>query len=600
MSEPESPEEAVEPVDAPPPLELPTDTAGWRTLIATIPARELLKAVRISGMSRFLLAGFRPGVDAVRNPVVVGRIVEAAQREPRLGTLLALEAGSADGAAAQSAAEDVTVPAPKVPDGTVPSAGDDSRLKEKVKELRTAVREKDRQLATLEERLSAALRERDSAQADIEAALRTRRDLESALERERRRNERAERRATTRPLAPSAPPPPVTHTPVTVPVPVADSTVPMAFEDALRRLLNRGKYSVVADLSREILVAKELPAATRGTVHALFAAALYGQSQDAAGEEQDRLAASACLDAGQIAAAAEAFTRLLSHTSPTSPPLRPAEMTLLQRLLGLASKTGQTGAVQTVFSRLRVGSPTGYQRLRRALEGSGRKHGELLNALVAPGTGTRVGPDENISLPTVSRTAATVTPRWLTRAVDSGDENFITCARDGIDTLRASNAPLADALLEAVAALHPTAVLPLTNPLPRPVVVDASNVARFNPDAMAAYVKSSEVPPAVGNLLAMRDFLLRRGFFPVLLIADANLRFHVDDRQAYLELIEKGIVRETPAGSAADGTLIAEARERVAPLVTNDRLAEWGDVARRIERLSFDIYPGGAINLTPL
>jgi hypothetical protein len=178
-----------------------------------------------------------------------------------------------------------------------------------------------------------------------------------------------------------------------------------------------------------------------------------------------------------------------------------------------------------------------------------------------------------------------VTPRRLAEAVEAGDAAFVSRARAGIAALRSANPPLASALLEAVAAQNPTAVVPLTQNT-RPAVVDASNVARHDPDPL-----NLSPLPRVEHLLRMRDFLFRRGFFPVVMLADANLRFHVDDRAAYRTLVERGVVRETPPATPADAALIAEARERGAPLVTNDRLWEW-EGAEGIERLGFGIFNG--------
>jgi hypothetical protein len=179
-----------------------------------------------------------------------------------------------------------------------------------------------------------------------------------------------------------------------------------------------------------------------------------------------------------------------------------------------------------------------------------------------------VGPDELISLPAAG--LAEITPRRLTAAVDAGDEAVVAAARQAIERLQARDAALAGALLSAVAALDPAARFPLA-------------------DAAAA-------APRARRLIEMRDFLLERGFFPVLLVADANLRFHVDDRGAYRELVERGVVRETLPGTVADKAMIDEARERHAPLVTNDRLADW-DEAAEIERIPFGIF-AGRISLT--
>jgi hypothetical protein len=379
------------------------------------------------------------------------------------------------------------------------------------------------------------------------------------------------------------------------PLPIA-AALPSTFANAMHRLLNRGKYAVVAEVCREILSTSDGSAPERGLTHSLAALALYGLGQSVEGEEQDRLAVGAYLDGGLVSPATEAFGRLLAHGSATA--LRPAESAVLTRLLALAQKLGRTDEVQSVFDRLRVTAPAGFARLRKALA-EGKKPGISLDPPAGGPPPVQVGADELVALPVAGKTASTVTPRLLAQAVDRGDENFVTCARDGIHGLRENHPALADALLQAVVQLQPLAVVPLTNDLPRPVVVDASNVARFNPDPLAAYLPSPP-PPAVGNLLALRDYLLKRGFFPVLLIADANLRYHVDNRAAYEALLERGIVQEVPGGTSADLALLTEARNHVAPLVSNDRMTTWGEQARRIERLGFDIGPGGRVLLTAL
>ena len=73
-------------------------------------------------------------------------------------------------------------------------------------------------------------------------------------------------------------------------------------------------------------------------------------------------------------------------------------------------------------------------------------------------------------------------------------------------------------------------------------------------------------------------------------------RFHRG--AAYLALVERCMVVETPSGRSADETLIAEARERDAILVSNDRMSEWGDAARRVERFEFTLSSGG-VSLIP-
>lgn len=586
-----------EPASEPSPL--PTDAAGWRALLAQIPPARLLKDVRsATNLSRGILQGFRVAPEVVKNPVVIGRIVEAALRHPEFGQVLAAEAALRS--ASNEAEVELTAltksekPAP--PTESQEKERDDSKLKDKLKELRNAIQAKEGQIAELQSQLTALARERDAAHVEFETEKKARLNAEAIAERERRQRERETRRQekaekpTERLSTEKARTNIVDSTPPT-------AAVPVAFEEAMRRLLNRGRYEAVTEICRELLATPNGSAQERGLAHGLAALALYGQGNHTEAEEQDRTAVSTYLDAGLIASAAEAFGRLLAQGN--SAVLRAPETALLTRLLALAQKLGQTDDVQTVFGRLRVTAPSGYARLRRALT-DGKKHGALLASLnSAAAASPTVGADETVALPVAGKTAATVTARLLAQAVDKGDENFITCARYGISTLRETNSALADALLEAVATLHSLAIVPLTNDLPRPVVVDASNVARFNPDPLAEYL-ASPPPPSVANLLALRDQLLKRGYFPVLLIADANLRYHVDNRAAYMALLERGMVQEVPGGTSADVSLLASARSHAAPLVTNDQMTSWGEAARRVERIAFDIGPGGRVTLLPV
>ncbi|MGC4046556.1 MAG: hypothetical protein QM758_22415 [Armatimonas sp.] len=580
---------------------LPEDAAGWRALLVQIPSARLLKDVRAAtNLSRAILQGFRVGPEVVKNPVVIGRIVEAALHHPEFGRVLATEAALLSAttdaetkliALTQIEKQEKPAPAPE------PKEKDDSKLKDKLKELRSAIQAKEGQIAELQSHLNTLTRERDSARTEAETEKKARQNAEAVAERERRQRERESRRQekTDKPVErPAADKPRVGSHQEPMP---PTTTVPTAFEEAMRRLLNRGRYDAVTEICRELLATPNGSAQERGLAHGLAALALYGQGNHTEAEEQDRISISTCLDAGLIAPAAEAFGRLLAQG--TSAVLRAPETALLTRLLALAQKLGHTNEVQIVFGRLRVTAPSGYARLRRALT-DGKKHTALLDSLnSAAAASPTVGADETVALPVAGKTAATVTARLLAQAVDRGDENFITCARDGISTLRETNTALADALLEAVASLHPLAITPLTNDLPRAVIVDASNVARFNPDPLAEYL-ASPPPPSVANLLALRDQLLKRGFFPVLLIADANLRYHVDNRAAYMALLERGMVQEVPGGTSADVSLLAAARGHAAPLVTNDQMTSWGDAARRVERIAFDIGPGGRVTLLPV
>nr|CAA9212412.1 hypothetical protein AVDCRST_MAG63-41 [uncultured Armatimonadetes bacterium] len=638
--------------DSPAPSHVPADAAGWRTLLNSVPDRDLFRLVqKEKGRVARVFAGFRATAAGLRLPLVQNRLVEEALKQPAFANDLMewepsppsppapksphprhprfarvpASPGAAEGKvgkgptaagegetkegdvhvaptpspmgatrASPSPADTAPGPTTDTPSptggtgafgrggrgvraGTAPGAADAERLREKVNQQRARLREKDERVAALETALAEVHRERDVARADARAARTGQKAAEAQALRLRRQMERAERRAaagTDGPSSPrpkASPPPPAAVSPPPPPAPGP------AWDEALRRLLSRGKNDVVAEVCRQALAGG--PEGGAGVVHALYAEALYGQGQEGQAAEHDRRAVAAYLDAGDVPAATGSFARALAHDGGGG-----EAAALLRRLLVLARRTGQEALVRTALGRLRVAAPAAHRAAGRLLAGLGEAPSDFFTVPAGP----VVGPDESVTLPNGGEP---VSPRQMVEAVESGEDILVRRVRDGIAALRADGGPLADALLKAVEALNPSAVVPLTRDT-RPVVVDASNVARHDPDPLALSQQ-----PHVTNLLAMRDVLLRRGYFPILMVADANLRFHVDDRDTYRSLVERGVVREALPGTTADTALIAEAKERRAPLVTNDRLWEWED-AEGIERIGFGIF-GGRVTLTP-
>lgn len=607
MPSPEEPaaetQESVSENGAEPPSTVPTDTvpndpADWRALLSRYPARDLVRLVQ-SDKKRAarMFAGFRPVPEAVRHPVVLNRLLDEVSKHPAFARLVAegalLLAASAaapnettSNEAAGVAERSDIEPEPDMPLPTVSPDGNDERRNRKIKEQRATLRDREARIAALEAVVAQSIRERDAARE--EAAREKEKRAHAEADRLRRDREREDERRRS---AIPAPPPPVPP-PVPLPGPEwgAGGDKPSArtgalLEDALSRLLSRGKHEVVATVCREALVRPGATGTKGGlaSLHFLFAQALYagGGVSEVAGAEQDRLACAAYLDAANPGEAALCFARAIAHDPKTG------DKTLLARLLTLARRFGQEESVRATFLRLRASSPAAFWRLGDLLAGLGTTGAAFLPPAPAP---RAVGPDETIALPTTGG----VTARDIVSAVDAGDVAYVVRARGGLARLRAvagGDGALADALIAAVAALGPGTAVPLTEPT-QTVVVDASNVARHAPDPFALHAA-----PRVAYLVRMRDFLLERRFFPVHLIADANLRFLVDDRAAYLALVERGVVRETPGGVVADAVLISTAREHGAPLVTNDHLSEWDD-ARALERLGFLILPD-RITLTP-
>lgn len=106
----------------------------------------------------------------------------------------------------------------------------------------------------------------------------------------------------------------------------------------------------------------------------------------------------------------------------------------------------------------------------------------------------------------------------------------------------------------------------------RRAVVDASNVAH-----------SGERGARLATLLAVRDQLEEEGFEPII-IADAALRYQIDDKPGYERLIESGELQQAPAGTEADYFVLKLAKELGAMVVSNDRFRDGGKLADEARR----------------
>lgn len=585
-----APDEGETEAAASPPL--PADAAAWRALFAALPARDLLRLVQEDKpRANRIFAGFRATTEGVlRHPVIVARLIEETALYPKFAREAAALTPAPPRPEPNSPEKKPGAPAAALPAPLQSEDTGDTPLREKLKEQRAALKENGAEIARLKAALTQAERAQNAARVEAEAAHAGRKKAETETERVQRLRDREAKRQTEAGAPLSSTKEAAARRAVASPSPQTspENAAPSLLEEGLRRLLSQGKYTIVAAVCREaLLTGGNGSGGASGPVSALYADALYGLGNDAEGAAQDRRAASGFLDQGQIMAAAESLTRACERlTADDSSSGAAADTALLKRLLGLAERDGQADTAVAAFARLRVTAPPVVSsRVKRLFAAAGNRYAGLL-AEAAARTDSIAPPgiDEMISAPGVP---GGITARALLHALESGDVGYVDRARAALSALREINPALADALIQAVSARQPALLPPLLQKTDsaRPIIVDASNVARHEPDPLALTKR-----PRVENLLRMRDFLLARGFFPVLLIADANLRFHVDDRAAYEDLVARGTVRETLAGTSADEVLIREARERACTLVTNDRLQEWEKQAQGIERLGFGIF----------
>lgn len=98
----------------------------------------------------------------------------------------------------------------------------------------------------------------------------------------------------------------------------------------------------------------------------------------------------------------------------------------------------------------------------------------------------------------------------------------------------------------------------------RPIaIVDGSNVA----------YSTERERPLLANITLVCDRLQAEGFQTVVVV-DAALRHQIDDRAEYEALVERGTIKQAPAGTDADYFILSFARELDAAVVSNDRFRD--------------------------
>ncbi len=93
-------------------------------------------------------------------------------------------------------------------------------------------------------------------------------------------------------------------------------------------------------------------------------------------------------------------------------------------------------------------------------------------------------------------------------------------------------------------------------------VIDGANVALQE--------KSSGGKGKVSSLIKIRRILKDKGYRTII-IADASLRYDIDERQQYDDLERQGVVYQAPAGTEADYFVLKTAELEDAIVISNDR-----------------------------
>ena len=239
----------------------------------------------------------------------------------------------------------------------------------------------------------------------------------------------------------------------------------------------------------------------------------------------------------------------------------------------------EKGAGRAAAERLRVQSPPAHAWLTAEVRAAVPA---LADALMPPPGA--LGPDDPLPLP------GEWTARRLVDAVNANLEAAVTAARQALSRLDAeTSGRVWDALARAVDT-DDSALFPLRRAPRGPAVVDGSNAAWFDQQSY------SQPRARLRPLLELRRALRRRGYFPVLLYADAPLPYTVDDPDTLRAMLGRGEISLVDSGVDADEVLLREAKRQSAPLVTNDYMMDW-DPNNEVEKIQYTISLTGEAHL---
>ncbi len=521
-------------------------------------------------------AGFRPDPKSLANPTVRGRLAQAAAKDEKLAEKLRSlpEAAPKPASAAAPQSAPPAPPPPAKPD-PVPA------LKAEL-----AARRKERDAARSAQ--AAAERERDEA-AKARAALEAERDDARSLakkqadriarlERQAARSAQTEARLVKALNQDKVSPGPALRPRSAGPGEPLPRPVSPAWPDAVRHLLDKAKFDAALALADDVLKTDSSD---------LDALQISVRALEGRGEPRAALAAARRLLAEQVrrddyAAATDTFFLVLRLASPPAQAEPDARLFLAEFP---AADDAAVAAARLGLGRLRGTAPSASEWLTTFIE----TRTALAPALMPPPGA--LGPDDPLPLPL--KLGRPVTARLLTDAVDKGLIGLIEAARPALTALKAAD-PEASArvwaALTQAAADDPARLLPLQRPPRGAAVVDGSNVAWFDQESLARGL------PRFRHLTAIRRALWARGFFPVVLYADANLPYFIDDRAALLGLRDRQALTLVDAGTTADEVLLREAQRLGALLVTNDKMEDW-DPERRVRKVRYTVSLSGEAHL---
>ena len=570
----------TEPEDAPPPPPTVAEAAAWLAQIKPSVVITLLRDPELGLIVGQAFHGFRADAKGyATNTLVKTRLAQAAAKEAKLADKLrALAALQALVAPAEPHPSAVPTKTP-TPAEVKPDPRDGLRAE---RDQRRRERDEARQaLVRAEAERDEAVQARTKADAERDEATRlSKKQAEriARLERQVQRRQEIETHLLKVLGQDKVSPPPSAPARAASPVSAPQERTESPWLTAVRHLLDKGKWDLSLALAEDVLKAHGEDAGALDVA----ARALEGKGEPRSAAAFARRLLALQTAQGAVVGAAETLGRVLRLLP------QPAEgETEVRAFLAALSPSDGDGveATRRMLSRLRSQAPEAHGWLAGYVAAK-----TSLAPVLMPPPGA-ISPDD--PLPLSFGPGQTVTARQLAEAVDRGQEALVEAARALLVGLSKSDPETHTRVwtaLEQAADDDPTRLLPLRRTPRGPAVVDASNVAWFDQESLV------HGKPRLRHLREMRRALRKRGYFPVVLYADANLPYFIDEPGVLRAMRDRRELTLVDAGTVADEVLLRYAKLLGAPLVTNDKMEDW-DPDHDVTKLRYAISLSGEAHL---
>ena len=559
----------------------PQTVASWLTRIKPAVVLALLKEPDYGlPVSRAFL-GFRPDAKGYANPLVRSRLAQAAAKDDKLAEKLRAlaETETLTPAAPKSSPAQPAPPAQAVK----PDLSDALRTE---RDLRRRERDEARQaLARAESERDEAVQAKQKAEAErdeVGRSVKQKTERIGRLERQVTQLRQAETHLLRALGQDKVSPPPSTPARAAGPAPGIAGTTGQPWLTAVRHLLDKGKWEQALAVAEDVLKADADDADALG----IAARALEGKREPRQAAAHVRRLLALQVVRREMPGAAESLLNLLRLLP------NPDEAAADSRAYLAAISPGDQSAVESarlMLARLRGMSPDAHAWLIGYVTAK-----TALGPVLMPPPGA-ISPDDPLPLP--FGLGRPVTARQLAEAVDRGNAALVDAARAALSALEQTDAETHGRLwtaLEQAADEDVTRLLPLRRSGRGPIVVDGSNVAWFDQESLVSG------KPRLRHLREMRRALRVRGYFPVVLYADANLPYFIDEPAPLRAMRDGRELTLVDAGTVADEVLLRMAKHLKARLVTNDKMEDW-DPEGEVTKIRYTISLSGEAHfLDPL